>query len=55
VTERAEYLAPAMYAIDHLAVSAELVTGEPVAAIHRARWDERQLSNHTAYTADVRL
>jgi hypothetical protein len=52
-TESAEHLNGTSYAIDHLAVSAELVAGEPVAAVHRPAGERGQLSDHAAYTADI--
>ncbi|WP_448609424.1 endonuclease/exonuclease/phosphatase family protein [Geodermatophilus sp. URMC 60] len=54
LTERAQHLNPEAYAIDHLAVSPELVV-QPVADVHRPGWDGRQLSDHAAYTAELRM
>jgi hypothetical protein len=53
LTERTQHLNAEAYAIDHLAVSPELV-GESAAEVHRPGWDGRQLSDHAAYTAEVR-
>jgi hypothetical protein len=55
LTEHAEHLNPGSYAIDHLAVSPELVGSEPIATVHRPSWDGGQLSDHAPYTADIRL
>jgi endonuclease/exonuclease/phosphatase family metal-dependent hydrolase len=54
LTERAQHLNAEAYAIDHLAVSPELVA-EPVAQVHRPGWDGRQLSDHATYTAELRM
>ncbi len=54
LTERAEHLNGTSSAIDHLAVSADLVTGD-LAEVHRPEWEGGQLSDHAAYTADIRL
>jgi endonuclease/exonuclease/phosphatase family metal-dependent hydrolase len=54
-TEQAQHLNGTSYAIDHLAVSHELVSDEPVAEVHRPAWDVGQLSDHAAYVADIRL
>jgi hypothetical protein len=53
LTERAEHLNGTSYAIDHLAVSRELVAGEPVAEVHRPDWNGGPLSDHAAYTAEI--
>ena len=55
LTERAEHLNGTSHAIDHLAVSAELVAGDGAAEVHRPEWAGGQLSDHAAYTADIRL
>jgi hypothetical protein len=55
LTEKAEHLNGNAFAIDHLAVSPELVGSEPVATVHRPTWDGGQLSDHAPYTADIRL
>lgn len=53
LTERAEHLNGTSHAIDHLAVSRELITGEQFAEVHRPEWNGGHLSDHAAYTADV--
>ena len=54
LTGDAEHLDPHTPAIDHLAVSATLAAG--AAAVHRPhREDGSLLSDHAAYTADVRV
>jgi Endonuclease/Exonuclease/phosphatase family len=53
LTERAEHLDGTTSAIDHLAVSSELVEGDDVAAVHRPTRDGGQLSDHAAYTAEI--
>jgi hypothetical protein len=55
LTERAEHLNGNSYAIDHLAVSRDLVTGAQIAEVHRPAWDGGHLSDHAAYTAEIRL
>jgi hypothetical protein len=55
LTEQAQHLNGTSHAIDHLAVSHELLVGEPVASVHRPARDGGQLSDHAAYTADIRL
>jgi hypothetical protein len=55
LTEKAQHLNGTSCAIDHLAVSQELLGDEPVASVHRPVWDGGQLSDHAAYTADIRL
>ncbi|MGY1709093.1 hypothetical protein ACI8AC_06235 [Geodermatophilus sp. SYSU D00758] len=55
LTERAEHLKPGYFAIDHLAVSAELVDGDPLAEVHRPPWEHGALSDHAAYIAEIRL
>jgi hypothetical protein len=54
LTGQVESLAGRSFAIDHLAVSAELVD-QAVATVHRPRWDRGRLSDQAAYTAEVRL
>ncbi len=54
LTERAEHLNGTSHAIDHLAVSAELVAGDDVAEVHRPERSGGQLSDHAAYTAHIR-
>lgn len=53
LTEHAEHLNGTTHAIDHLTVSAELAD-QPAATVHRPAWDSGQLSDHAAYTADIR-
>ena len=53
LTEKAEHLNGMSFAIDHLAVSRELVSEQEVAVVHRPPWDGRQLSDHAAYTAQI--
>lgn len=55
LTEQAEHLNGTSSAIDHLAVSRGLVVCEQKATTHRPSWDGGQLSDHAAYTAEVRL
>ncbi len=55
LTERAEHLNGNSYAIDHLAVSRDLIAGEQIAEVHRPEWDGGQLSDHAAYTAEIAL
>lgn len=40
-------------AVDHLAVSPDLLADQPAAAAHCPIWDKK-LSDHAAYTADIR-
>ncbi|WP_157937011.1 endonuclease/exonuclease/phosphatase family protein [Geodermatophilus chilensis] len=54
LTEQAQHLNERSFAIDHLAVSPGPV-GELAAEVHRPGWDGGQLSDHAAYTAEVRL
>jgi hypothetical protein len=54
LTERAPHLNGISYAIDHVAVSKELVGDDSVAEVHRPAWDGGQLSDHAAYTAELR-
>lgn len=53
LTERSEHLNGSLFAIDHLAVSRELVS-DPLATVHRPTWDGVQLSDHAAYVAEIR-
>lgn len=53
LTEKAEHLNGTSFAIDHLAVSRELASGEEVALVHRPSWERGQLSDHAAYTAQI--
>ncbi|MGY1777115.1 endonuclease/exonuclease/phosphatase family protein [Geodermatophilus sp. SYSU D00804] len=54
LTEDAERLNEAYPSIDHLAVSREIARGP--AEVHRPTWrDDKDLSDHAAYTADVVL
>ena len=55
LTERAEHLNGTSSAIDHLAVSRDLVVGEPAAEVHRPAWNGGHLSDHAAYTAEIGL
>ncbi|WP_104526010.1 endonuclease/exonuclease/phosphatase family protein [Blastococcus atacamensis] len=53
LTERAEHLNGTSCAIDHLAVSSELIAGEQMAQVHRPQWNGAHLSDHAAYTAEL--
>lgn len=53
LTEKAEHVNGTSFAIDHLAVSRELVSGEEAAEVHRPAWDRGLLSDHAAYTAQI--
>jgi hypothetical protein len=53
LTERAEHLNGTSHAVDHLAVSRELITGEQIAEVHRPDWNGGHLSDHAAYTAEI--
>ncbi|WP_374201715.1 endonuclease/exonuclease/phosphatase family protein [Blastococcus sp. KM273129] len=53
LTERAEHLNGTSHAIDHLAVSRDLLAGEQIASVHRPEYDGGHLSDHAAYTAEV--
>lgn len=55
LTERAEHLNPGSTAIDHLAVSRELLDRATAAVVHRPAVDGAQVSDHAAYTAVIRL
>jgi endonuclease/exonuclease/phosphatase family metal-dependent hydrolase len=55
LTERAEHLNGTSFAIDHLAVSRELTTGQQIVEVHRPPWNGGHLSDHAAYTAEVSL
>ncbi|WP_375791630.1 endonuclease/exonuclease/phosphatase family protein [Geodermatophilus sabuli] len=55
MTEQAQHLNADSHAIDHLAVSRDLVVVDSVAAVHRPGWGGGQLSDHAAYTAEVRV
>lgn len=55
LTERAEHLNGDSFAIDHLAVSRDLVVGEGTAEVHRPHGGGKDLSDHAAYIADIRL
>lgn len=53
LTEHAEHLNGTSSAIDHLAVSRDLVAGEKLAETHRPQWNGSHLSDHAAYTAEI--
>jgi hypothetical protein len=56
LTQHAEHLNGQTHAIDHIAVSRELVIEGAVADVHRPVSDTgRPLSDHAAYTADIAL
>jgi hypothetical protein len=55
LTEHAQHLNGTSYAIDHLAVSRDLVTREKGAEVHRPEWNGGHLSDHAAYTAAIGL
>jgi endonuclease/exonuclease/phosphatase family metal-dependent hydrolase len=55
LTEHAQHLNGTSYAIDHLAVSRDLVTGEKGAEVHRPELNGGHLSDHAAYTAAIGL
>lgn len=54
LTERAEHLNGTSSAIDHLAVSSNLVVAQ-VAEVHRPPYQGGHLSDHAAYTAEIGL
>ena len=53
LTEHAEHLNGTSHAIDHLAVSRDLLAGKQIAVVHRPQHDGGHLSDHAAYTADI--
>lgn len=53
LTGHAEHLNGTSSAIDHLAVSRDLLTGEQIAHVHRPEYDGGHLSDHAAYTAEI--
>ncbi|MGY1782237.1 endonuclease/exonuclease/phosphatase family protein [Geodermatophilus sp. SYSU D01036] len=54
-TEQSRHLNGTSFAIDHLAVSPDLVAEDGPAAVHRPEWEGGQLSDHAAYTTEIRL
>ncbi len=53
LTEQAEHLNGTSHAIDHLAVSRDLIVSDATAQVHRPPWNGGHLSDHAAYTADI--